>query len=633
MNDSSVSFIKFQIMLIALISTIGFLSYVGFNYMVAKENGALILEIGSKKFPILQQITKIKNNVPFAKDALGKLIVLEDIFYIQDADRIDSQIKKSFAQVKSLEQSNFDEINKIQKQYHQWYTNGRSLSLQLMADTDAPGPDKNVITVLNLQYARLFEQLQILESFYINSYTQSLAQADSAQKQAISNGLLFGGILNIVLVIFAWTIANLVSKAVLKSNLVKDEFLATISHELRTPMNGVHGSLELLKIVAPNKGEIGDYIGTAYESTKSMMELIDNLLNYIEARSGNLKPGSYRFNLKLHLALHAHYYNNICQKKNMLFYFDLAAVPDADLIGDGRRLILLLKSLLDNAVKFTDKGSINLQITTRKVHQRIIFTFKVIDSGVGIEQKNMQEIYTSFRQVDGSFSRRHGGLGIGLATSAIIARLMKGNITFESTPGVGSTFCLEIPFDIAPKQKKSTKNTKSSAQKSPATKPTLSQPLDQQHAAYSGITTPHAEQNTITKPASEISAKSRFLVVEDNLVNQKVLRALLIKLGHEVDVAENGKVALNSLEENSFDCIFMDCQMPVMDGFDATRNIRKSSADFASIPIIAVTANAMSADREKCIDAGMNDYVHKPFKKETIRLMVDKYVCPDNNAH
>jgi len=620
-NQASVGSIKFRIMLIALFGGIGFLCYLIITYNVAKENGALIKEIGAVKFPILQQVAGIRRNVVFNKDALAKLIGLEDSYYIEDADDIDSKIESSFLIVKSLENDDLKEILRIETLYYNYYVEARSLSLLLLDDANNAHKYIDRVMVLNNQYAYLLKQLEALETFYTDSYIESFALANSAQKEAIRIGLLLGGGMIFVLVIFAWTIANMVCRAVLKSELIKDEFLATISHELRTPMNGVSGSLELLKLVASDEGEIGSYIATAYDSAEEMMSLVNNLLDYTEARSGDFRPSNNRFNLKVRLALLAHCYKNKCLDKNISFNFDLKTVPDLELIGDDKRLIIILKSLLDNAVKFTEHGGISVEITVEQKNKKMYCCFRIIDSGVGIDRRHMQEIYSSFRQADGSFSRRYGGLGIGLATSTIVAKFMDGNLTFESELGVGSTFTLMIPFTKAP----------ALGNIIPMNRQRVSGSLSGDSGADSESEKAHNQANVAAANEVEYSKlkqpiKGLLLIVEDNVVNQKVLEAMLRKLGHEVMVVENGKIALDVLEENQFDCIFMDCQMPIMDGFDATRNIRMCSKSYASIPIIAVTANAMSSDKKKCIDAGMDDYVQKPFKRQMIGFMLEKHV-------
>lgn len=608
-------------MLIALFGGMGFLCYLILNYQVAIENGALIKEIGSVKFPILQKVAEIKRNVAFNKDALGKLIGLEDLYYIEDADSINVDIEASFKSVLSYKDSNVVEIKKIEALYHGYYVDARKLSFELMKDADNADRYMSRVVDLNRQYRFLMDQLESLQIFYTRSYIESLALADSSQKEAIRSGLILGGGMIFVLVILAWTIANLVCRAVLKSDLIKDQFLATISHELRTPMNGVTGSLELLKMIAPKDGEIAEYVSTATDSASEMMNLVDDLLEYTEALSGNLIMSNNRFNLKLKLALLSYSYKNICEKKNIKFEFDLNSIPDYELIGDDKRLVMVIRSLLDNSVKFTDNGSVKLDLTVIEKDQESTFYFKVIDTGVGIDSKHVREIYTSFRQVDGSFSRRHGGLGIGLATSSIVAKLLGGKLSFESELGVGSEFTLMMPLRKAPSLDNITRidnNVQCDSVLGVAPENQLPENSDRSLV-------PLAANEAVCFEQVE-PIKGWLLVVEDNIVNQKVLSAHLKKLGHDVVVAENGKVALEALENQQFQCVFMDCQMPVMDGFDATRNIRESSESYATIPIVAVTANVMSTDRQKCLDAGMDDYVQKPYNRETIKLMLETYV-------
>lgn len=395
-----------------------------------------------------------------------------------------------------------------------------------------------------------------------------------------------------------------------KSEDLKREFLSTISHELRTPMNGVRGSLELIRLENEPK-KIKPYVKAVRTSADHMMGLIDSILDFITLDKGNIQMNSRVFDLVAVLNEQFSEAKESCQSKHLEFDVQI----DADLgwvRSDPHRLAQVLKNLLSNAIKFTPSGNIYVGISREIKNQNfegdessrtiddgnltlplddLVVTVK--DTGIGIEQHRIEEIFSVFKQGEGSFSRSHGGIGIGLTLTLRIVELLGGKLEVESQVGEGSQFTFRLPMEFICLDDKT-------------------------------------EEPKIDNP-SDFNRESDLavLVVEDNMVNQKVLLGILKSLGETVHACNNGAEAVEWCKANRAKIIFMDCQMPVMDGFAAARAIRKLGDFYSQLPIIAVTANVTEGDRLKCREAGMDDFLSKPVKKLHIQNALSKWMGED----
>jgi len=424
-----------------------------------------------------------------------------------------------------------------------------------------------------------------------------------------TNALILGSTLEVA--ILSWTLADRLSRmqrdktkmektakialqqvndALIESHQIKDEFLATISHELRTPMNGIISSISHLQ----NEKDItaqAPFIHSADRSASHMMLLIDSVLSYTELLSNESVVERHPFQLRKVTHFLDEYFTPQCQDKHLTFMVDINEDVPSLVLGDQRKLTQVLVSLIDNAIKFTECGYIRLAIdldSLDKTNKKIKLTFKIEDTGIGIPKALGNEIFERFSQADSSFHRGHGGLGIGLAIAKQTANLLDAELTYESIPSHGSIFTFTAQFEYT-----------------------------------------RALASTTSKEAYKIEdlAKGKTaLVVEDNKVNQLVLQTTLKKLGFSVVCAINGEDSLNKLNENDIDIVLMDCQMPIMDGFEATRNIRQLANVKSLVPIIAVTANAMSKDRNRCLESGMNDYMSKPVSLDELKDKLLKWL-------
>ena len=617
MNGLSKKNIHIQIMLIAIIGGFGFLCYLLFNFSIAKENERRIQNIRTVKFPILESISIARSKLTYTKNILANAIGLEDIDRLNEADLSMKATVKSLNKISEYNPELTNEIIIFSELLNKYYQPARKLSYQLIEDPTQLELHADTAITINTKYSILSQRLQEFREKNYNIYASDLSLANNEINNGITLGLALGLFMIIILGILAWTIANKVVRMISKSDRLKDEFLAAISHELRTPMNGINGSLELLQMSSLNK-ETQSYVDAAIHSSKDMMELINHVLDFSDARSGELIKHSGRFNLRLELALLSTKYQDQCKSKGVEFICDLSDIAIDDLTGDYKRMIYVLNQLLNNATKFTHNGRVILTVKQKKhpIHSnKYILQFNVSDTGIGIPSHKQGEVFEPFQQADGSFSRKHGGLGIGLSICLKLIELMEGEISFTSIKGKGSNFSLSLPFDKAPPLEHAETlplnlNSISQATQLPKALPAVDVAID-----------------SIPK----VPTKIRVMVVEDNVVNQMVLKGILKKLGYEVITADNGEIAVNALKNEVVDVILMDCQMPIMDGFEATRSIRSSSTTNKNKPIIAITANAMTGDKERCLEAGMDDYIKKPIDKSIIQHKLEELITAGNN--
>ena len=378
------------------------------------------------------------------------------------------------------------------------------------------------------------------------------------------------------------------------ANRAKSEFLATMSHELRTPLNGVLGMIELVTDEALSARQ-KDYLQTARQSTEDLLTVINDILDYSHIDRGTLELDNREFDLKELITNCTASYRHVAEQQGLALSTKfIGDWPDRLLVlGDSPRLRQILAGLIDNAIKFTGDGFIKVQANFFSVEDNcLVLNCTVSDSGCGIPVERIHDIFNSFEQLDTGDSRSYGGTGMGLSLVQRLVELMGGHVKVETDIGKGSQFRFELPFELANR-------------------------VDHVEAADQG-------------PIKTGGEQARALVVEDNMVNQRVATALLRRLGFETDAAANGEEALELVRTNhsGYDVILMDCQMPVMDGYETTRCIREweKSNGQGGTPIIALTADALPGTETSCREAGMNDYLAKPVRKENLRTVLSRWI-------
>ena len=387
------------------------------------------------------------------------------------------------------------------------------------------------------------------------------------------------------------------AQELLRAQKAKERFMANMSHEIRTPINGIAGLMTLIAETNLTE-EQKKYFNAIKTSTDNLKVIINDILDISVIESGKLKFEKIGFNIRHQLQSIIEPFLHQAKEKNIYIQYDVSDDVNTIVLGDPVRLYQILINLISNALKFTDKGGIQVNASySKKEGNQLIATFEVVDTGIGIAQEKLKTIFESFSQTDESVTRKYGGTGLGLAICKQLVELQDGTIDVSSSEGIGTTFTFSIPY---------------------------------QEGEHKDLIV-EKEQSKESKKEYTSLESVNILLVEDNDINRMYAANILKKWDCQFDTAENGYIATEKLKKIQYDLILMDVQMPVMDGIEATKIIRQNFPDpINKIPIIALTANVLTGDQEKYTQAGMNGYLSKPFLPKSLYNVIVEYT---NDTH
>ncbi len=623
MRFSQQHFIRFYILGIALIGSVAFAFYLGANVLQSRQIEVQIERLVERDYPLLEQVRGLMTDSHQLREALASAILLRNRFLVEDALDDASRFSGRLDQLRGLSLEDREWIEGAAEFYARYLDEARELApaLALSGNGDQETSFTARATRTNQAFATLQEHLESWLQVRNRRYQADLEAVSRNISRTHRMALLAGLLLAPGLFLLAWVVASRVLYAIASSDRVKEGFLATISHELRTPMHGILGNISLLRRsgLRPEQQEM---VESARYSTLEMIKTVDEILTFTDFLAGSPRIRLAEFSLEDCLALHVRLMTEECQRRHLRFTADVAAAQGLSILADEHKVVHVLRRLLENAAKFTPAGEVTLLVALRGAPEEVALeaqgkgaarvldenpggapltvVFEVVDSGPGIDAAVIREVCKPFHQLDSTFTRQYGGLGIGLAISKAVSDSLGGTLEFANRADAQGA-CVTFAFPCR------------------ARRLLPPDPCQSNHQ----IPTPRPETPAVAR-SSERSPT--VLIVEDNRVNQIVMNKFLQKLHVTTVLAANGAEALARLREVEVDLILMDCQMPVMDGFEATRRIRALDEPLASLPIVAVTANAMDGDRQRCFEAGMNAFISKPVELATFREQLSRYV-------
>jgi len=583
--------------LIAFITGNLLLLYIQYNS--SKNINALIKggENYLDEYSINSELKAMERNVVTIESNVSDFISTHDSEYLKGLDNRIAQVRKSLQDMQEISDndSTIKQIDDLEAMVERKI----EFSKTILDSFSTGGKASAEKLIGSLRGKKMMDNIYSLMQRIEFTRHSILAKVTAANRKSGENAQRFNVILIIIVLLSGaalfWYIINIIQKllrsekSVKEAAQVKQNFLANMSHEIRTPMNAILGFTRLLQ-KEPLSDLSKEYVQTIEKSGENLLAIINDILDLSKIEAGMMRIESAPFSIhEIVHSVEAMFREKAKEKQINLAAFIDPNVP-AMLEGDATRLMQVLINLVSNAVKFTLKGDVDVKVEcTNKLENQVEIKIQVKDTGIGIAQEKIIDMFERFKQADDAVTRKFGGTGLGLSIVKELVLLQKGSIKASSQPGIGTTIDVMIPYKIA-----GNKNADASSY------------------------LPHSN--------NPLSTKDRILVVEDNEINQSLVKHLFNSWGLLFDIAENGRLAVDilKLSPDKYSLVLMDIQMPELDGYTAAEEIRKELQ--LKIPIIAMTAHALIGEREKCMSHGMNGYISKPIRQDELYHLISQFI-------
>ena len=585
--------IRFQIIFISIFGGLGFTCYLAFSMYSSLNVERNTQDVKEVQYPVIQRLVRMNYGVVLIRDSLSDVVGLGNEIFIEDADELVEDFHRLVSEIVTIDPGFAKKVGSTEELLDVYYKDARALTLMLVRSPDDLNRYEPQAILSNERFKILNTKIADLLAAEQNDFTSSLSDITTSIQSTLRIGVYLAVLTLVGIFIVTWRALVNILRLINRSDSLKKEFLATMSHEIRTPMNGIYGAMQLLRMTSLDE-EQEKYLDVAGDSFSSMKMSVDDILTFSDFMSEKPKIRKVFVDLSRELKGFLDEVNEHADKKNLALKVELSGCSEFLVETDAQKILHVVRHVLNNAVKFTVTGTIEFKMeyrVNRSLLEAGTVEISVKDSGRGIPEDKLEDVFQPFKQLDGSFHRMHQGIGLGLAMCKAISDSMGGVISLknrEDTSGVVVTYSFPAKF------------------KRHETSVILSK----------------------AKLGSEIKLKAAkneiILVAEDNNVNQLVIKGLLKRLGYQVVLADNGQEALDKLQGSNITLVLMDCQMPVMDGFESTKCIRKLDEPYCDIPIIAVTANTMEGDREYCLAVGMNEYLKKPVNIRVLKKAIEE---------